>query len=153
MASDHRVAGTKREQTLNSKPSASNLQPPTYPPALQNRDRHHRRRRSQTPSHNPPQKSGATFPWPRSTSVSLLRLGQAPLQTAEPVPNAYGFTVTLKVLATVAPAASVTRNVNDLAPTWPADGVQVKRPVVGLMVVGPGNAGAVTVGAATRTQA
>ena len=87
-------------------------------------------------------KSGATFPWPRLSYLlftPLLKLGQAPTRRA-PVPNAYGATVTLKVLVTVAPAASVTRNWKNLGPTWPADGVQVNRPVVGLMVVGPNGA-------------
>jgi len=69
--------------------------------------------------------------------------GQAPPKVSrrgEPVPNAYGTTFTLNVLVEVAPAASVTRNWNALAPSCPTVGVQVNRPVKGLMAVGPNGA-------------
>jgi hypothetical protein len=56
-------------------------------------------------------------PVPSLTFYSSSKLGQAPLQTAEPVPNTYGATVTLKVRSWVAPLLSVTRKENVLGPT------------------------------------
>ncbi len=88
------------------------------------------------------------------TPVSLV--GRGHVSVAPPIclprcpTRPYGITFTLKDLVTAAPAASVTRYWKDLAPSWPTDGVQVNRPVDGLMAVGPN--GAVPVGGIDRAK-